>query len=123
MKRILILAGIVMLLSSCMLSLTSKFDRFADKVEADGTKMSLEQWEKCNQQFQALVDEYIDNYSSLDSSEKKQINKAIGRYSKAAVKSGISGVADVAGSIVSELPDALDGLVESAKGLLEGLGL
>ncbi len=123
MKRILILAGIVMLLSSCMLSLTSKFDRLADKVEADGTKMSLEQWEKCNQQFQALVDEYIDNYSSLDSSEKKQINKAIGRYSKAAVKSGISGVADVAGSIVSELPDALDGLVESAKGLLEGLGL
>ena len=112
-----------MLLSSCMLSLTSKFDRLADKVEADGTKMSLEQWEKCNQQFQALVDEYIDNYSSLDSSEKKQINKAIGRYSKAAVKSGISGVADVAGSIVSELPDALDGLVESAKGLLEGLGL
>ncbi len=123
MKRILILAGIVMLLSSCMLSLTSKFDRLADKVEADGTKMSLEQWEKCNQQFQALVDEYIDNYSSLDSSEKKQINKAIGRYSKAAVKSGISGVADVAGSIVSELPDALDGLVESAKGLLEGLGM
>ena len=123
MKRILILAGIVMLLSSCMLSLTSKFDRLADKVEADGTKMSLEQWEKCNQQFQALVDEYIDNYSSLDSSEKKQINKAIGRYSKAAVKSGISGVADVAGRIVSELPDALDGLVESAKGLLEGLGL
>lgn len=123
MKRILILAGIVMLLSSCMLSLTSKFDRLADKVEADGTKMSLEQWEKCNQQFQALVDEYIDNYSSLDASEKKQINKAIGRYSKAAVKSGISGVADVAGSIVSELPDALDGLVESAKGLLEGLGL
>lgn len=123
MKRILILAGIVMLLSSCMLSLTSKFDRLADKVEADGTKMSLEQWEKCNQQFQALVDEYIDNYSSLDSSEKKQINKAIGRYSKAAVKSGISGVADVAGSIVSELPDALDGLVEGAKGLLEGLGL
>ena len=123
MKRILILAGIVMLLSSCMLSLTSKFDRLADKVEADGTKMSLEQWEKCNQQFQALVDEYIDNYSSLDSSEKKQINKAIGRYSKAAVKSGISGVADVAGSIVSELPDALDGLVESAQGLLEGLGL
>ena len=97
MKRILILAGIVMLLSACMLSLTSKFDRLADKVEADGTKMSLEQWEKCNQQFQALVDEYIDNYSSLDSSEKKQINKAIGRYSKAAVKSGISGVADVAG--------------------------
>lgn len=123
MKRILILAGIVMLLSSCMLSLTSKFDRLADKVEADGTKMSLEQWEKCNQQFQALVDEYIDKYSSLDSSEKKQINKAIGRYSKAAVKSGISGVADVAGSIVSELPDALDGLVESAKGLLEGLGM
>ncbi len=123
MKRILILAGIVMLLSSCMLSLTSKFDRLADKVEADGTKMSLEQWEKCNQQFQALVDEYIDNYSSLDSSEKKQINKAIGRYSKAAVKSGISGVADVAGSIISELPDALDGLVESAQGLLEGLGL
>lgn len=123
MKRILILSGIIMLLSSCMLSLTSKFDRLADKVEADGTKMSLEQWEKCNQQFQALVDEYIDNYSSLDSSEKKQINKAIGRYSKAAVKSGISGVADVAGSIVSELPDALDGLVESAKGLLEGLGL
>lgn len=123
MKRILILSGIIMLLSSCMLSLTSKFDRLADKVEADGTKMSLEQWEKCNQQFQALVDEYIDNYSSLDASEKKQINKAIGRYSKAAVKSGISGVADVAGSIVSELPDALDGIVESAQGLLEGLGL
>ena len=84
--------------------------------------MSPEQWDKCNQQFEALIQEYSDKYDSFDSAQKKEINKAIARYSKAAVLSGISGAADTVSRVLEEIPGVLDGLLEGVGGFLEGLG-
>ncbi len=123
MKKILLLVGVILLMASCVGSLPGKFTRLADKVEAKGADMSEAQWTKCNEQFEKLVQEYVDNYDSFDSSQKKEINKAIGRYCSAAVKSGISSAAEVASSILNELPGALDSVLDAGRGFLEGLGL
>ena len=123
MKKILLLVGVVLLMTACIGSLPGKFSRLADKVEAKGTNMSEAQWKKCNDQFEKLVQEYADNYDSFNASQKKEINKAISRYCTAAIKSGISGAAEVVSGILEELPDTLNGLLEGAKGFLEGLGL
>ena len=123
MKKLLLFLGVVLLMTACVGSLPSKFTRLADKVEAKGTKMSEAQWEKCNAQFEKLVKEYADHYDSFNASQKKEISNAIARYCAAALKSGISNAAEIANGILSELPNTLNGLVEGAKGFLEGLGL
>lgn len=122
MKKILILLGIVLMMTACTGSLPGRFTRLADKVEAKGKEMSPDQWDKCNQQFEALIQEYSDKYDSFDSAQKKEINKAIARYSKAAVLSGISGAADAVSRVLEEIPGVLDGLLEGVGGFLEGLG-
>lgn len=123
MKKILILLGVILLMTACTGSLPGKFTRLADKVEAKGKDMSKEQWDKCNEQFKNLVQEYSDNYDSFTSDQKKEINTAIARYGKAAVASGISGVTETVTGILNEIPGALNGLLEGIGGFLEGLGL
>lgn len=123
MKKFLLLVGVILLMTACTGSLPGRFARLADKVEAKGADMSKEQWDKCNAQFEKLIQEYSDNYDSFTGTQKKEINNAIARYSKAAIKSGISGVADVVNGIMEELPGALNSLLEGVGGFLEGLGL
>ena len=123
MRKVLLLISVLLLAVSCSGSLPGKFTRLADKVEAKGMKMTEAQWEKSNAQFEKLIKEYIDNYDSFNSSQKKEINNAIGRYSSAALKSGIGSAAEAVNSILEELPVALNGLLEGVKGFLEGLGL
>ena len=123
MKKILLLVGVILLMTACTGSLPGRFARLADKVEAKGADMSKEQWDKCNAKFEKLIQEYSDNYDSFNASQKKEISNAIARYCAAALKSGITNAAEIASGILSELPNTLNGLVEGAKGFLEGLGL
>ena len=58
MKKILLLVGVIMLMTACTGSLPGRFARLADKVEAKGADMSKEQWDKCNAQFEKLIQEY-----------------------------------------------------------------
>ena len=122
MKKILILLGIVLMMTACTGTLPGRFTRLADKVEAKGKEMSKEQWDKCNEKFEALIQEYSDNYDSFDRDQKKEINKAIARYGKAALMSGVSGAADAVSDILEEVPGALNDVLEGVGGILEGLG-
>ena len=122
MKKILILLGLILLMTACTGTLPGRFTRLADKVEAKGKDMSKEQWDKCNEKFEALIEEYSDNYDSFDRDQKKKINKAIARYSRAALMSGVSGAADAVSDILEEVPGALNDVLEGVGGILEGLG-
>lgn len=110
-------------LASCTAGLPGKITKLADKVEAKGDSFSEAQWERANETFEKLVDEYVDNFRSFKSSERKEINKAIAKYSAAAVKSGVKNVSSEINDILDELPDSVDGLLDGAMGFLEGLGL
>ena len=123
MKKILILLGIVLMMTACTGTLPGRFTRLADKVEAKGKEMSKEQWDKCNEKFEALIEEYSDNYDSLDKNQKKEINKAIARYSKAALMSGISTAADTVNTILEEAPGVLNDILDGVGGILKEWGL
>lgn len=123
MKKIVIILLMASILASCTSALPGKFTRLADKVEAKGANFSEAQWEKTNETFEKLVDQYIDNYSSFKPSEKKEISKAIARYSAAAVKAGVQNASLEVNDILEDLPESIDGFMEGAKGFLEGLGL
>ena len=115
MKRILsiFIAAIAIFLGvSCTSSLPAKFTKLADKVEKKGATLSEDQWDALNDQFEEMVEEYTDHYSSFSRDEKKQINKAIARYSAAAVKYGISDIAGDVMDVIEDLPSTLDDLIE-----------
>lgn len=111
MKKVLILLFAAVLLASCMATLPKQFNAIADKVEKNGASFSTEQWEKVNAQFDKLMQEYNKVVDKLNADQKKEINSAIGRYQAASLKAGLGQAAN-----------AVEELVEGAKGFLEGLG-
>ena len=123
MKRILFILAGIMLVSACTATLPGRINRLANKVESKGVNFSSSQWEKTNEQFQNLLEEYADNYGEFTAAQKKEINKAIAKYGKAALKAGVTNVTSIISSALDEIPGTLDGLLEGARGILDGLGL
>ena len=123
MKKLLLLAMVVVLAASCTETLPSRFTRLADNVESQWKDFSQDQWEKANAQFEKLFKEYTDNYSTFKPSEKREINAAIAKYSAAALKSGLSDISSEINGIIGNLPDSIDNLIDEAKGFLHNLGL
>jgi len=123
MKRICLLLLTSFFVVSCSSSLPKKIDRLADRAEAKGAGYSLEQWEQSNEQLEEFVEEYLENYGSYSPAERKEINRALARYSAAAVKSGAHGVASEVESFLDDIPDVIDEFVDGAKTFLQELGL
>ena len=123
MKKILVALFAIFLMASCTSSLPARFSRLADKVDSKGANYSEAQWDKANAQFEKLIQEYVDNYDSFNREQKKEINKAIAKYSAAVLKSGVGNAIGVMQDILSELPSTLNDILDGAKGFLEGLGL
>jgi len=97
--------------------------KLADQVAAKGTEMTPAQWEKANAQFEKMVQEYTDNFDSFTAEQKKEINTAIGKYSAAAIKSGLKDAAKEIDSLVKKIPESVDAAVEGLNEFLKELGL
>jgi len=123
MKKFLLIVLAAIIAASCTQTLPARFTRLAEKVEAKGANYSEAQWKKSNEQFQKLVQEYIDNYDSFNKEQKKEINKAIAKYSGASIKYGIGNSAEVVEAIIGEIPGVVNSLLEEAGGWLQKLGL
>ncbi|MBR5042461.1 MAG: hypothetical protein IKX67_04415 [Bacteroidales bacterium] len=111
MKKILFLLFAFVLMASCTAALPKQFTALADKVEKKGESFSAEQWQKADAEFNKLMEEFNKNVDKFNADQKKEINAAIGRFHAAELKAGIN-----------EAAGALEGLIEGAKGFLEGLG-
>ncbi|MBO4567100.1 MAG: lipoprotein [Bacteroidales bacterium] len=114
MKKYLFLLFVLVLVSACncgINSLPKQFSNLADKVEKKGESFSAEQWEQVSDQLDALTEQYNENIDKFNADQKKEINTAIGRIQGCIVKAGLNKAAD-----------ALNELVDGAKGFLEGLG-
>lgn len=110
MKKILFLLFSLVLMVSCVSSLPKQFTALADKVEKQGASFSNEQWEQANVQFNKLMEQYDKVADKLKPDQKKEISSAILRYQAASVKASIQ-----------EAAGAVEGIVEGAKDIIEGL--
>lgn len=122
MKKIfsLFLASVVLcLFASCTSTLPHRFDSFVSSVEKHYESYSEDDWNKANDKFEKLFDEYKENKSSFNSEQKKQINAALVRYGKVVAASGIQSLKDTFEDISSQIP----GLIEGAKSFLRELGI
>ena len=112
MKKILVLLAAIALMVACdgISSLPKQFTQLADKVEKKGETFSAEQWEQISDQLDALTEKYNENIDKFNSEQKKEVNTAIGKIQAGILKAGLG-----------EAADAVNELVEGAKGFLEGL--
>lgn len=111
MKRILFLMLSMALMVSCASSLPQQFTKLADKVEKNGASFSAEQWDKASAEFDKLMEKYNQDADKYNAEQKKEINSAVGRFQAAVFKAG-----------VKDVGNAVEELVDGAKGFIEGLG-
>lgn len=123
MKRIILLIftaiAACIIISSCTSTLPGRFDSFVTSVEKHYESFSEDDWNKANDKFEKLFDEYKENMSSFNSEQKKEINSALARYAKVVAKSGYNKVMDTLEEISSYVP----GIIDGAKSFLKSLGI
>ena len=110
-KSLVVLVLGIALLASCSRPLADRMDKFVTKTEANYEKYSDQDWAKSQEQFNALVQEYKDNFDSFSKEEKERINKAMGKYAGILLKKGVS----EAGGVIK---DAVEGASEFIKGVM-----
>lgn len=115
---LLMTAVAVTMVTSCKDTLPARFDRLVNYVEKNCDKFSQNDWDKANEQFSKLVDEYTENRNAYNADQRKQINSAIAKYAGLAAKSGVKSVIDV----VNDLLDQLPSFFESIGNFLKDLG-
>lgn len=108
----------IMSLSSCASTLPQRFDMFSTNVERHADHYSPKTWERKNEKFKSLCNEYKENYKIYSSADRRSIHSSMATYVKAAGKSGINAVIDA----VSDMTYQISTLVEDAKAFFEGLG-
>lgn len=118
--RLLLIAIVAMLsFSSCASMLPARFDSLATNVEKHGDNYTLRQWERKNDKFKGLCQEYKENFPKYTRTQRSRIHNSMATYVKSAAKTGAITVADA----VSEISNQITEMVEDAKVLFESLGL
>jgi len=125
MKKYLIaplLAAVLLVIVSCGSTLASRIESFVDKTEKNAPTYDEADWEKSEEKFSKLINEYQEKRDKLSREDCKRINRAIGKYTSLALKSGVDEMASGLEDLLESVPDVLDNLLESADGFLDGLG-
>lgn len=123
MKRILALTLValcaLLLATSCdMFSIPGRMEALAATVEKNGSSYSQDQWDKANQKFEKIYQEYKQKKGSLTQDEIKRFRSATGRYATAAVKAGVDSVS----ATIQEIGEELPGLLDEIGGFFKNLG-
>jgi len=118
--RHICIAALTMLCISCMsASAPQKLDSFVDSTELRCDRFSAEDWNKSEEQYERLVNEYLKSGKSYSDAEKQMAARAMGRYHALQIKYGIEKSAEFLKNLGTILPSYLDGL---ASGLDENAG-
>lgn len=126
MKKISLLMAVIALALvavSCTSMLPARFERFVNKVEKNASSYTKEDWNSVTDQFTKLVEEYQKSYDKLSKEDRQRIDKAIGRFSAIAIKSGMSSAVQTINEAVSGLSSTLQNVVEGVGSFLKELGI
>ena len=109
----------LLLATSCdMFSIPGRMEALAATVEKNGSSYSQDQWDKANQKFEKIYQEYKQKKGSLTQDEIKRFRSATGRYATAAVKAGVDSVS----ASIQEIGEELPGLLDEIGGFFKNLG-
>ena len=90
----------------------NSFESFVEDIETNGDEYSKEDWEYCDEEYEAFVGDYMDRYSGqLTKEDYQQIGRLKARYHKAMIAHA-----------VTQLGEAIDASSQIAAGYLEEMG-
>ena len=113
-KYILILLVALAAASCATLRAPARLERFVDRVERNADRYRPYQWDRVNRRYEALLNEYVQNYRTYSIAEKQQAMNAIGRYHGILVDHGIKQGIGFLGSLGSYAGGLLDLLKQDA---------
>lgn len=122
MKRIftisMVAAAMLCSIVSCASgkSIPQKLDAFVAEAETKSQDYSKDEWTKSKQDYEALLNQYIENNDKYTKEEKELAIKAMGRYHALILKNGIQQGTELLKKYASLLPSYLDGFASGLQG-------
>ena len=115
MRKYIVILLVALTAASCAtLRAPAKLERFVDRVERNADRYRPYQWDRVNRQYEALLNEYVQNYRTYSIAEKQQAMNAIGRYHGILVDHGIKQGIGFLGSLGAYAGGLLDLLKQDA---------
>lgn len=108
-----IISVAVLSLVSCASPLSTRFDEYVSQVESDCMYWTEAEWKLSEEEYNNLLQEYENNYSSLTQEEKDAINQAIGRYNGLLIKHGIENTAAGLQELGERIPSLIEGFMSA----------
>ena len=90
MKKFFAIAAMVVMLaltSAC--SVPCRLNNFVNRTERNSYRYSLRDWHRSLDKYERLVKEYVQNYESYNTNQKRKAMRAMGRYHSMLVKAGV----------------------------------
>ena len=115
MRKYILMILVALTAASCaVLRAPAKLERFVDRVERNADRYRPYHWDRVNRRYEALLNEYVQNYRTYSIAEKQQAMNAIGRYHGILVDHGIKQGIGFLGSLGSYAGGLLDLLKQDA---------
>ena len=107
-------------MTSCAVqTIPQQLDEFVEKAETKAEDYSAEDWQQSNEEYSALLDEYLNSGQEYTEEEKQMAASAIGRYHALLLKNGVAIAGGYLKKLGEILPSYLDGF---ASGIDENAG-
>lgn len=117
MKKFLVVVFALLSVISCASykSIPEEIDSFVDKAEIKAPSYNKSDWETSKAEYEALIDQFTDNFSKFTDDQKALATNAMGRYHALLVKNGLVESAGVLGMIKNLLPSYIEGITDAIK--------
>ena len=115
MKKVYYIISLLALffMTSCSSPLNTRFENYVNQVESDCKYWTEEDWELSQEEYNLLLQEYEENYSTLSQEEKDAINKEIGRYNGLLFKQGIKEATNALQEFGEQIPSLIEGFMSA----------
>lgn len=112
MKKLIVIAVALIAVISCASynNIPDEIDSFVDKAEIKAPNYDMSDWETSKAEYEALVDQYTDNFAKFTDEQKALATNAMGRYHALLVKNGLAESVGVLNMIKNLLPSYIDGI-------------
>ena len=91
--------------------LSTRMNEFVNTIEQNCKNWTEEDWERSEEKYKKLLEEYKQNYDSYTSEEKSAINIEIGRYNGLRMKTGLEGAGQKIKDFGERLPSLIEGFL------------
>ena len=90
MRKVLVIVTVVLMgMAAAGCSVPARLNSFVNRTERRAYRYTLRDWHRSLDRYENLVSQYVHNYTSYTTSQKRMAMRAIGRYHALLVRAGV----------------------------------